>query len=196
MGSDIVTMAVVNGKPRLEDRFAVWTAFDVASNTVTPTTPKVDACSNYDVICASEVDGYTEFMVKRLLDTGDKEDRVIAPGPMVLIYSWGESDTVAYHGANRGNLPISVIGAAVPSFTVPADVNANQNILMNNYAMKTTRTQYVLQKVDIGTTTSHIVAVEVIIPTVDAPFVRTFRVVGKVQVALTPKLPDRPYVAS
>ena len=173
MGADIVTMAVVNGQARVEDRFAKWTPFDLTALTVTPNTPTIDCSQDWTTVCASEVSGYSEFILSRPVLSSDNQDRNITSGDMVIIFSWGSTDTVAYHGSNRGSTLVNFYASAPASFVSPPDTDSTKEVRMNDYILDSIRTQYALQKIVLDDDVAHIVAVEPVIPDADKPFVRT-----------------------
>jgi hypothetical protein len=71
--------------------------------------PLDDDCNNWEFV-SSEVDENSDFLiveVRRLIDTGDPQDRALIQDgavelpPTLVISAWGDSAPVAYHGANR-----------------------------------------------------------------------------------------------
>lgn len=165
MGSDIVTAAVVGGQPRVEDRFADWDAYPFDG-----VLPTQDKCNNWDVICSSESDGYSEFIMQRPLDTKDSQDRVVANKDMYVVFAWGTSDTISYHGTRRGTTVVNFFNP-VSNFTAPADADGFIDVKINNYVLSEDTSQYVLQKFDVGTATKHVVAVQTMFNDQDLPLV-------------------------
>jgi hypothetical protein len=176
IGSDIVTSAVINGYLRVEDRFAGWTSFPTSLDNIPK--PREDKCSHWSAVCGSEDSQYTTVIVSRRLDTNDTEDRPVTRGLMNIIYSWGEDDTINYHGANRGSTTVAFFNDVETTFVAPADANSTTTITLNNYAMTTTVTQYVVQEFDLGTTIKHIVAIEPVIAAADLKYVRKLTGLG------------------
>jgi hypothetical protein len=165
-GADIVTVSMSSsGEPSVIDRFADWDAHPFAGPT-----PHVDKCNQWETLCASEENGYTDFVISRPLDTQDSEDRAIKNGAMPVIFAWGESDTFVYHGANRGSTRIAFFSDVKTEFEVPAESDGFVEAFINNYSLGSDKTQYVLQKIDIGPETRHIIAIEPFIRDEDKEF--------------------------
>ena len=172
LGSDIVTAAVVNGEARIEDRLAGWAPFSLEGS-LQIATPSIDTNQSWVSECASESGGYTDIILSRPLVTGDCADRDVVEGNMFVIFAWSDTDLVTYHGANRGSTIVNFFAAPAPTtFTPPEDADSSFDFLLNNYAMPSDVTQYVLQVTDIGTENKHVVAVEPLIQEEDAEFVR------------------------
>ena len=173
LGSDIVTVAVVNGEARIEDRFAGWTSF--SPNSVAPWNippPRKDSEQSWQSECASEAGGYTDVILSRPLRTADCADREIINEEMSVIYAWGDDDTVAYHGANRGSTRLNFFEEPPIPFS-PNGYTEIKEIFLNEYSLGSTATQYVLQLVDLGTdNVQHIVAMEPVILDEDKDFIR------------------------
>ena len=165
LGSDIVTAAVVNGQPRVEDRFCEWSPYPFNG-----VLPQQDKCNNWNVLCASEEDGYTQVVMTRALDTQDNADRPIVNGDMWVVFAWGSTDTIVYHGPYRGTTSINFFGDYEP-FVIPSDVTAYTDLLLSNYILTADETQYVLQLFDLGTDEKQIVAVNAMVSAAETPLV-------------------------
>uniref|UniRef100_A0A7S1YDW0 DOMON domain-containing protein n=1 Tax=Sexangularia sp. CB-2014 TaxID=1486929 RepID=A0A7S1YDW0_9EUKA len=94
-GADMLIVQVdrVAGRVTLSDRFADGFVL-----------PSVDNCADWSVVTATIDDDEVYVEATRLLDTGDSQDRVIRLGePERVLYAWGSSTEVQYHGSsNRG----------------------------------------------------------------------------------------------
>ncbi len=92
-GADVVIGWVdSNGKGHISDRHAT-------SNSM----PLVDNKQDYELIGASQDSGSTILKFKRKLETCDKNDLEIPLGTTKVIYAYGQSDDIKYHGSsNRG----------------------------------------------------------------------------------------------
>jgi hypothetical protein len=169
VGSDIVTAAIINNQPSVQDRFVPWDAYPFF-----PPTPKVDECNHWQTICGSEQNGFSEFILSRALDTKDPEDRKIQKGDMYIIFAWGEPGVnfVSYHGSRRGTSAVSFYNDVPSTFEPPAEADGSITLTINNYEITGDTTQYVLQKIDLGPDDGHIIAAEPIIRTEDEAVAR------------------------
>ena len=50
---------------------------------------------------AAVQDGVYEYWFRRKLDTGDAKDKIIRDEIIDLVYAWGASSTLAYHGPSQ-----------------------------------------------------------------------------------------------
>ena len=55
--------------------------------------------SDWEALSVSETGGFTSCLLRRLLDTGDLDDRVVQPGTNRIIFAHGPTDVVSYHGS-------------------------------------------------------------------------------------------------
>lgn len=96
-GADIVT-CYFDRKAVVEDRHVNWASFRLGG---TPAFfPSLDAReSDWEALSVSETGGFTSCLLRRLLNTGDADDRVVRPGTNRIIFAHGPSDVVSYHGA-------------------------------------------------------------------------------------------------
>ena len=95
--------------------------------------PQTDDCpSDWEPI-SSHVDskgGFLMFETKRLLDTGDPQDRVIVNDAFTLIpahrviAAWGESTEAGYHGLNRSRGAIRFFGSGDERATFEAAMDS------------------------------------------------------------------------
>eukprot|EP00005_Dracoamoeba_jomungandri_P003953 CAMPEP_0174259122 /NCGR_PEP_ID=MMETSP0439-20130205/7994_1 /TAXON_ID=0 /ORGANISM="Stereomyxa ramosa, Strain Chinc5" /LENGTH=662 /DNA_ID=CAMNT_0015342897 /DNA_START=1104 /DNA_END=3094 /DNA_ORIENTATION=+ len=122
-GADIVTVIVPStGEAILEDRWS--SAFEL---------PHIDECQDYELVSASSVviEGVKKTVVelKRKLDTGDSQDRVIAEGLTRVIMAWGNDaqTTVTYHSANRAVKSLELIPGAPAPITPPGAQTKSYN---------------------------------------------------------------------
>ena len=111
-GSDLVTARIVNGVVNVEDRHAtfVGSGYSEANGTrclsgsclYPGLTAEVDAQQDWTIISGSYHNNTQEFIISRLLNTTDKQDRAIVAGVTRTLWAWGAGDTVGYHSGNRG----------------------------------------------------------------------------------------------
>ena len=107
-GADMVTAAVVNGEVVVDDRYAAFagTTYSAANNYVngySGLTAAVDDHADWTIVSGGEADGHTFVWVTRELVTADAQDRPVVAGMNRIVYAYGSTDAVGYHGANRGS---------------------------------------------------------------------------------------------
>ena len=96
-GADIVTCYFDSG-PVVEDRHVDWAAFQLGG--LPAFFPSVDArASDWEALNVGEAGGFTSCFLRRLLDTGDVDDRVVQPGTNRIVFAHGGADAVSYHGS-------------------------------------------------------------------------------------------------
>ena len=111
-GSDLVTARLVDGKVKVEDRHAEFVASaytETGSNKclagaclLPGLTAKLDSHHDWTIISGSRVNNTQEFVMSRLLNTTDKQDRPIEAGQTRILWAWGSGTAVGYHSGNRG----------------------------------------------------------------------------------------------
>merc|ERR1719473_1247295 len=117
-GGDMVTAYVDSaGTVHADDRYAGWAANQYNVNTGDVDMPDLQAIkdvhNDWTVVTGSEADGTTAVYLTRPLNTSDTQDRIIIAGQRTrIIYAWGSSDTVAYHGKAQRGVGMTTFGAA------------------------------------------------------------------------------------
>lgn len=167
LGSDIVTVRMDPEQlPIVEDRFVNW----AASPDLSPF-PDLDSCQDWVLVCASRVDGKSQYVVTRKLNTRDTQDRPIVRGITRVIFAWGRSSEVADHLAQRGTVALDFFTTESLVFVPPADSDSS-TVLLSTYTT-TQRTEYILRQFDMGEEDEdrHIVAVNLVIPEEDKKFI-------------------------
>ena len=111
-GSDLVTARLVDGKVKVEDRHADFVASAYTETGSTKClagaclfpglTAKLDSRHDWTIISGSRVNNTQEFVMSRLLNTTDKQDRPIEAGQTRILWAWGSGTAVGYHSGNRG----------------------------------------------------------------------------------------------
>ena len=124
-GSDLVTARLVDGKVKVEDRHAAFVAsayteegskMCLAGACLFPgLTAKLDSRHDWTIISGSRVNNTQEFVLTRLLNTTDTQDRPIEAGETRILWAWGSGTTVGYHSGNRGVGVIEFYAKTVPS---------------------------------------------------------------------------------
>ncbi|XP_028998061.1 DBH-like monooxygenase protein 2 homolog [Betta splendens] len=71
--------------------------------------PLVDEQQSYTLLSTSETDGQTVLTFQRPLRTCDDQDVEITAQPVKLIYAYGTTDDISYHGARRGTREINLL---------------------------------------------------------------------------------------
>lgn len=162
MGSDIVTVLYSGTTPVITDHWVDWYPFDPSTKQPSPSL-STDAVQSYSLVCASKTSTKLFAIVSRLLDTGDGQDRVILNKSLPVVFAWGLNAPVQYHGVNRGSSSINFLG--VDSFAYPSDANGFMSkVYSAGFTLTTTSaTQYICQAFDLGTTSRHVIAAEVIL---------------------------------
>ena len=116
-GSDIVTVEVVDGETRVQDRHCNWVASNPEQGTLSDPqallmdglTADEDVHNDWTVHGGYEDEGQMVVEISRPLDTGDLQDRVITMGNTKIIWAWNDGDDVGYHGSRRGTATIPFI---------------------------------------------------------------------------------------
>ena len=141
-GADLLTVSVTNGQISADDRYA-----DFAPTTYTgPTytngysglTAAFDVHNDWSIVGGSEVGGVTEVWLTRALVTGDQQDRDVLGGPNRIVWAWGASDQVLYHGSKRGATTATFFGSAASSGIPEHD--GSWKVQMAGYTVPTQRT--------------------------------------------------------
>eukprot|EP01124_Arcella_intermedia_P022833 TRINITY_DN3494_c0_g1_i1.p1 TRINITY_DN3494_c0_g1~~TRINITY_DN3494_c0_g1_i1.p1 ORF type:complete len:669 (+),score=134.10 TRINITY_DN3494_c0_g1_i1:90-2096(+) len=73
------------------------------------TTPLVDTISNIEDVDSGRDDDMTWMVFSRKLETNDDDDKPITAGPMTLIWAYGNSVSLNYHGKSRGAKTVTLI---------------------------------------------------------------------------------------
>ena len=73
--------------------------------------PNMDTINDYTLSTVTSGSRNT-YTVTRLLNDGDPSDYVITSGTTNIVYSWGSSTTMSYHGSNYGIFSISISGGS------------------------------------------------------------------------------------
>jgi len=161
-GSDLLTVSVsASGKVSADDRYAAFapTTYSLpsAANGYSGLTAAPDTHNDWTIVSGSEEGGVTEVWVTRPLGTGDHQDRNITSGPNRIVWSWGATDVVAYHGSNRGTSSATFYGSsAAQAFPAYDGVWQHQ---FQSYPVPTQTTTYACQSFTFpATQLRHIVA--------------------------------------
>lgn len=112
LGADVVTAHVDDESgPVATDRYFGWTSFPKEDVTHGWPFPDADESQDWTIEGGEQVDGTTVVELSRSLTTADKfGDREVASGPVPIIWAYGGSDVVTYHGVNRGVAAVSFFG--------------------------------------------------------------------------------------
>ncbi|XP_056437472.1 DBH-like monooxygenase protein 2 homolog isoform X1 [Gadus chalcogrammus] len=71
--------------------------------------PMVDSTQDYVLRSITEVEGRTSMTFSRAIQTCDEEDFHITAVPIKLIYAYGQTDEIKYHGINRGTKEVNLL---------------------------------------------------------------------------------------
>jgi DOMON domain len=116
--------------------------------------PITDESQDWEFIDSVISDDFLIVEVKRLLDTGDPQDRAILHDdtnivPTRIIGAWGESTTASYHGPNRarGAVRFRSLGSVDENASFKANMAANADgyfeIGASNYSVKPIETEII-----------------------------------------------------
>lgn len=161
-GSDLVTAFVQGGQVRVDDRHAIFApstyALPLAVNGYAGLTALIDTSNDWTVLSGSEEGGRTKVWLTRAIDTGDSQDREVLSGPMRIVWAWGDSDTVAYHGARRGVGRTTFMGSAA-SDAIPAH-DGTWEFHMGSFVVPAAITSYVCKSLRFDASRDrHVVAI-------------------------------------
>ncbi|XP_073349527.1 DBH-like monooxygenase protein 2 homolog [Pagrus major] len=109
------------------------------------TMPLEDMEQSYTLLSLSESDGQTSMTFQRAIVSCDQQDFQITAQPIKLIYAYGTTDAIRYHGARRGTKEVNLLNymarttltnvnflsATVDNITVPATHTYYHCKLMN-----------------------------------------------------------------
>lgn len=131
-GSDILTLYFADsGVLSYDDRY-----------TFSETLPVVDQCNNWILNSGQQTsDGHSVFELTRALDTGDPQDRPIVPGENRIIWAFGSTNVLSYHGyINRNAQSFVFYGAPPQPQADPGSFVASYQV--NNYMIPLQDTTY------------------------------------------------------
>ncbi len=178
-GSDLAVMYHDDetNTPHVEDYHATGNAFptlDSSSGSAYCSEADwvpADGQQNWLAFSSFQNDTHTSVIVGRLLDTGDAMDwPIINDGfPTRLLFSYGQSDTLDYHGTNRGTFRVNFFDdlSGTPYVYDPlADLKADPNVRTHFFSNdkfaipSNTRTTYYDKYMSLDNTDIQIVGFE------------------------------------
>ncbi|XP_042358874.1 DBH-like monooxygenase protein 2 homolog [Plectropomus leopardus] len=154
-GSDIVIGGVGSSGTYFSDRHAT-------GNTM----PVVDDQQSYTLLSLNESDGQTIMTVQRPIQLCDDQDFYIPTQSVKVIYAYGNTDDIVYHGALRGTKEINLLNFnPKTTITSPNYISAR----VENIAIPPIHTYYhcKLMKFPTLTAKKHIFQIEPVIENVD-----------------------------
>ncbi|KAM9703441.1 DBH-like monooxygenase protein 2 homolog isoform 2-T2 [Menidia menidia] len=80
--------------------------------------PLVDEEQSYTLLSMTENDGQTIMTVRRSIQACDDKDFHITAQPVKIIYAYGTTDDIKYHGARRGTKEVNLLNY-MPRYTPP-----------------------------------------------------------------------------
>jgi hypothetical protein len=114
--------------------------------------PVKDACQNWNMVSSQSENGFLIFEATRLLNTGDKQDRIImndalfTVSPSRIIAAWGDTPTVSYHGKNRARGAVRWFGdkdeQAVFTAAMQSGAEGSFELRASDYPIKEQETEY------------------------------------------------------
>jgi len=152
-GSDIVQGFVKDGKPVFEDRFAL----SQLPGTNVFTAPITDKCQDWQLINGEETNGKTILELRRLIDTGDSQDRPILlnqPTKIIMAYGADDEDAFVQHSRKRRKASsIQFSGESVDSFKALKNNPLIRSFdFLGKWTVTTNKTLITNQNTDDGTT--------------------------------------------
>lgn len=158
LGSDIVSVSFHDDKISADDRYVNWTAFPFTTGQ--QLYPYLDTQNDWTLLCGDASDTELTAIVQRNLDTKDINDRVFKKGSLPVVYAWGNTTEIDYHGPNRGTAAVSFIEDPSVLPFPPADATGTIDVLFNpGYVLEGRDTYYICQSFDLGTEDLQVVAV-------------------------------------
>ncbi|XP_056261677.1 DBH-like monooxygenase protein 2 homolog [Seriola aureovittata] len=97
-GSDIVIGGLGPSGSYFSDRYATGNAM-----------PLLDAQQSYTLLSLTESEGQTIMTFQRSIQACDDKDFHITDEPIKLIYAYGTTDEISYHGARRGTKEVNLL---------------------------------------------------------------------------------------
>ncbi|XP_023125529.2 DBH-like monooxygenase protein 2 homolog [Amphiprion ocellaris] len=101
--------------------------------------PLVDDQQNYALLSMSETDGQTTMTFQRSIKACDDKDFHITAQPIKLIYAYGTTDEINYHGNRRGTKEVNLLNY------MPRTIPTDSNYLIakvDNFTVPSTLTYY------------------------------------------------------
>ncbi|KAL7888449.1 hypothetical protein AOLI_G00034230 [Acnodon oligacanthus] len=127
-GADIIIGGVGPNGIYFTDRHAV-------GNSV----PLLDEQQNYELVYLTEADGQTVMKFKRSISACDENDYPITEVPVKLIYAYGETDNISFHGSHRGTKEVNLL-KFMPRVRVPD--SKYFDLTMTNFTVPPQNTYY------------------------------------------------------
>ncbi|XP_057208977.1 DBH-like monooxygenase protein 2 homolog isoform X2 [Triplophysa rosa] len=127
-GADIVIGGVGQNGSYFTDRHAVGNSM-----------PVVDQRQDYKLLSLNESDGQTVMKFQRSIKSCDEYDLPITTDPIKLIYAYGQTDDIKYHGTRRGTKEVNLL-RYMPKVT-PTD-SKYFDMIMVNFTVPANQTYY------------------------------------------------------
>uniref|UniRef100_A0A3Q0R9R4 Monooxygenase, DBH-like 1, like n=1 Tax=Amphilophus citrinellus TaxID=61819 RepID=A0A3Q0R9R4_AMPCI len=128
MGADIVIGGLGPKGSYFTDRYSTGNSM-----------PKVDMQQSYTLLSMSENQNQTIMTFRRSIKACDDKDFQITAQPIKLIYAYGKTDDISYHGGRRGTKEVNLLNY-MPR-TIPAN-SSYLNVTMNNITVPSNTTYY------------------------------------------------------
>jgi hypothetical protein len=173
-GADMVIGWLADDGGHVQDRFAV-----------AKSEPLLDSCQNWEYLSATRLDSKTIIEARRLLVTGDPQDRPIVEGRTRVVWAHSSDGSIQlqYHGVNRHATFVTFYGGPYvdPLENIKKDPNVHYFDVFNNYTLQAVATYYHQLDIDIPLNRSidaHIIGFEALIKPETARFVHHFVLKG------------------
>uniref|UniRef100_A0A3Q1I9J3 DOMON domain-containing protein n=1 Tax=Anabas testudineus TaxID=64144 RepID=A0A3Q1I9J3_ANATE len=128
--------------------------------------PLLDTHQSYTLLSLSESEGQTVMTFQRSIQTCDNQDLQITAQPIKLIYAYGTTDDITYHGARRGTKEVNLLNY-VPRTSLPT--RNYLNVTVNNITIPAIKTYYHCKVMNFSNlnTKLHIYQIEPVIENYD-----------------------------
>ncbi|KAI7800157.1 DBH-like monooxygenase protein 2 homolog [Triplophysa rosa] len=127
-GADIVIGGVGQDGSYFTDRHAVGNSM-----------PVIDKQQDYKLLSLTESDGQTVMKFQRSIKSCDEYDLPITTLPIKLIYAYGQTDDITYHGTRRGTKEVNLL-RYMPRLTPPD--SKYFDMIMVNFTVPANQTYY------------------------------------------------------
>ncbi|CAM9610085.1 unnamed protein product, partial [Ectocarpus fasciculatus] len=162
LGSDMITISresESSDKFILEDRHVPWSPYKPSPF------PELDKYNNWFLDCVEVDEQLFTAVVHRDLNTFDGQDREIKSGHLhSVVYAWGFTPHISYHGRNRGSNTVVFFGGVDDSAVPPLDADGEIMVTYSpRFVSKGIENQYICQSFDLGEEPRHIVQMQAMV---------------------------------
>ncbi|KAK2856247.1 hypothetical protein Q5P01_004982 [Channa striata] len=173
MGSDIVIGGLRQNGSYFKDYYATGSSM-----------PLVDKQQSYTLLSLSESEGQTIMSFQRSIETCDDQDIQITAQPIKLIYAYGTTDEITYHGARKGTKEVNLLNY-MPRTSLP---NSNYiSATVNNITIPPHHTYYHCKIMNFSNLNTKVHVYQI------APVIENYDIVHHMLLYRCPSFVKRPY---